>query len=75
MENALRSTCISKHQRARASSTMLLPSVPCSLQTGNVDLNVAVAMAAGLEWPVEGASFYNKRAKTVLRVGPWQMGG
>ncbi|KAG2431453.1 hypothetical protein HXX76_009468 [Chlamydomonas incerta] len=34
---------------------------------GNVDLNVAVAMAAGLEWPVEGASFYNKRAKTVLR--------
>eukprot|EP00198_Chlamydomonas_reinhardtii_P007476 XP_001696813.1 predicted protein [Chlamydomonas reinhardtii] len=36
-------------------------------RTGNVDLNVAVAMAAGLEWPVEGASFYNKRAKTVLR--------
>ncbi|KAG2426108.1 hypothetical protein HYH02_014863 [Chlamydomonas schloesseri] len=36
-------------------------------RVGNVDLNVAVAMAAGLEWPVEGASFYNKRAKTVLR--------
>jgi hypothetical protein len=25
-------------------------------------------MANGLEWPVEGASFYNRRTKTVLRV-------
>ncbi|GIM06750.1 hypothetical protein Vretimale_11004, partial [Volvox reticuliferus] len=33
----------------------------------NVDLNVAAALAAGLEWPVNGANFYNRRARTILR--------
>lgn len=31
------------------------------------DPNVAYALARGLEWPVSGSNFYNKKAKTLLQ--------
>lgn len=38
-------------------------------------MNVAAALAAGLDWPVAGSNFYNKRAKSVLQVGAAGQGG
>lgn len=35
--------------------------------TPATDPNVAYALARGLEWPVSGSNFYNKKAKTVLQ--------
>ncbi|KAG2425032.1 hypothetical protein HYH02_015083 [Chlamydomonas schloesseri] len=34
---------------------------------GGKDLNVALALAHGLEWPVEGASLYNRAARKTAR--------